>query len=149
MSRSPKSEWHYGRCRLLNQAFIKRRGRALGKALDWSGCGSFMRYRPAVLNSLFSGIMTGQMERGDLTGQDCVSLHAYTCINITWHNICRTQTVLCKQDVGKDTGRSITSVWGQVADGIQLLQPNCVRKSVEASVFSTVTLPFSRGSLCV
>ncbi len=39
-----------------------------------------------VLNSLCSGILIRQVERGDLTVQDCVSLNAYTFINITRHN---------------------------------------------------------------
>ncbi len=40
------------------------------------------KYHPAVLNCLYSGILIGQVESGDLTGQNCVSLNTYTCINI-------------------------------------------------------------------
>ncbi len=35
-----------------------------------------MKYRPAVLNNLCSGNLIGQMERGDVIGQDGVSLNA-------------------------------------------------------------------------
>ncbi len=41
------------------------------------------KYRLTVLNSLCSGILTGLVECSYLNGQGCVSLNAYTCINIT------------------------------------------------------------------
>ncbi len=41
------------------------------------------KYSWVVLNSLCSGILIGQMESSDLTGQDCVSLNVYTYTNTT------------------------------------------------------------------
>ncbi len=35
------------------------------------------KYRLTALSSLCTGALSGQVERCDLTGQDCVSLNAY------------------------------------------------------------------------
>ncbi len=42
------------------------------------------KYHPTALDSLCLGILVGQMKRGGLTGQGCVYLNAYTCINKTY-----------------------------------------------------------------
>ncbi len=51
----------------------------LGKTLGIRGS---WKYRPAVLYSLFSGILIGQIERSYLIGKDCVTLNAYIGVNV-------------------------------------------------------------------
>ncbi len=66
------SQWKKGDRKLYctkNMLMVLRDLRVLGKA-------RVPTYRRAVLNSLCSGILIGQVERSDLTGKDCVSLNA-------------------------------------------------------------------------
>ncbi len=63
---------------------MKSRVRPLVRTIDRLVMVGLSVHRPAVLRSLRSGILIGQMERDGLTGQDCAFKNAKTCINITY-----------------------------------------------------------------
>ncbi len=68
----PKSKWHNGQSRFLNQTFIKRRGYVLGKIRGRR----VLLISPGCLKLPILDILIGQIESNYLIGQDCVSLNA-------------------------------------------------------------------------